>query len=963
MSTAATEHRTPSPHQELAIRAPLGPVLVVAGPGAGKTFCLIERIRHLIHAEHIAPQRICAFTFTNKAAQEIADRLDLHGGDTGHVKRGTLHRFCAELLREHGAAVGVRKGFGIADEDYQFAVLSRLGTPRAWQRGVLGRFSRYRFRGIEMGDDDDKRFQKYEYYLERRNVVDFDMLLLKATALLDHRSIADAIRSRYDYVLVDEFQDLNPVAFAFVRGLTAGHRNLFVVGDEEQSIYSWAGADPRVFASFINDFTDYRRFDLGENRRCPRAVVERARRLVQHNRSIFDDPKVIAAPRETPFPVQVQSFEHAHAEASWLIDDLRRDREAHGRAWGDYALLFRTNEMGGALEAELLGARVPCRMAAGRALADHPVVAYLMAALRVIAHPGDRAREHEFYRAVLPHTLFTDAAHRAEGRDNNLSRQLDEMARERKATDDARMIRRAQVEVRNLVTLGERHTRLDGLLHELLSQRVGQYQSRLDAMHDELTDPADDPEVQALAEGIEAARVTGRQVVLASMGGLEVALRGMFDRAQLLHLLLPGRATPALSISPDTTPTLGAALGTFKALQLLATHGFQDVFRDFVALDFEATGTNPATARITEVGAVRVRDGKVVDTFTALVDPDVPIPAIVAEKTGITDAMVAGQPRLHEVWPAIRDFLGRDLVIAHNGHSYDFPLLRHSIARFGEQIALRGYDSLPLARELHPGSRKLEELAVAFGVDPGASHRALDDARTLAEVFPRLNSLKLARARKLALPAALEYLAVGVALTDERCEEAGRLFPAIRDLPFFRHARSLDAYEAAYAARGESAMLAPHTLVDRLGGEVRRAQLQAERDADDRYPELMARLRRVMESLPSDTPLQEQIGAFLEVIVLSQQDGASPDHDRVNLLTLHSTKGLEFSRVYIVGVSNNDLLAGRPDKWSEDDIEEARRLLYVGMTRTEDRLVMTWASRRKEKVCDELGFLAEMGLV
>src|SRR6266550_4750933 len=138
---------TPSLSQREAIEAGSGPILVLAGPGAGKTFCLAERIRHLIEQESVDPGRICAFTFTNKAAGEIASRLAKHLGErASRVKGGTIHAFCAELLREFGTRVGLKPGFGIADEDYQRAALRRIGAPSKWAGNLLVRFSAYRFR-------------------------------------------------------------------------------------------------------------------------------------------------------------------------------------------------------------------------------------------------------------------------------------------------------------------------------------------------------------------------------------------------------------------------------------------------------------------------------------------------------------------------------------------------------------------------------------------------------------------------------------------------------------------------------------------------------------------------------------------------------------------------------------------------------------------------------------------------
>jgi DNA helicase-2/ATP-dependent DNA helicase PcrA len=144
---------TPTPSQRAAIEAEPKPLLVVAGPGSGKTFCLIERIRFLIEAHGTAPERICAFTFTNKAAEEIAPRLDQLGPSASLVKRTTIHKFCVDLLREHGARVGVEPGFGIADDEYQLQVLWRLEANPKKREALPKRFSLHRLRGDELHHD------------------------------------------------------------------------------------------------------------------------------------------------------------------------------------------------------------------------------------------------------------------------------------------------------------------------------------------------------------------------------------------------------------------------------------------------------------------------------------------------------------------------------------------------------------------------------------------------------------------------------------------------------------------------------------------------------------------------------------------------------------------------------------------------------------------------------------------
>src|SRR3954469_9659936 len=494
----------PSESQRQAIEAAFGPVLVLAGPGAGKTYCLAERIRFLIEVKGADAARICAFTFTNKAAGEIASRLVTHLGErASHVKGGTIHAFCAELLRTHGDKVGVKAGFGIADEDYQRAALRRLGVPTRWQGGVLGRFAAARFRGEVLTDKDEEWFVRYERFLAKRGMVDYDTLVVKAAELMtDFSEVAEATRAKWDHVLVDEFQDLNRKQYQVVKSLAWGHRSLFGVGDDEQSIYSWTGADPKVFRDFANDFGIVgadQQISLRENRRCPREYFALARKLVDYNPTLFTSRLHATPEKSTPFPVGVYAFDTEKEEMAWVVEDIRRDREEHGLKWGNVALLYRTNRIGDQAEAAFLNAGVPVRLARGRALSEDPVVAYVIAALRVIARPDDLVHKENFLGTVLPRTLIDAARAAAEENGERVVDRLDKIGKERPTEDsDGRKIRRGFSALRNLAALGSRYTAITPLVNELLSQRVGEYQSALDELHHDLADPVSNPEVVAL---------------------------------------------------------------------------------------------------------------------------------------------------------------------------------------------------------------------------------------------------------------------------------------------------------------------------------------------------------------------------------------------------------------------------------------------------------------------------------
>lgn len=954
----------PSDSQRAAIEAPAGPMLVLAGPGAGKTFCLIERIRYLIEELGVQPARICAFTFTNRAAEEIGSRLQAQfGPSAGAIQGGTLHAFCVKLLREHGSAIGLQQGFGIADTEYSLRALRRIGGPSPWHTSLLTRFSNHRFRGEELNYGDPDMYLRYVEFLERRNMLDFDMLVLKTAELLRVDEVCRAVRGRWDCVLVDEFQDLNRTQYAIIRALTDEHRNVFAVGDDEQSIYSWAGADPEVFRTFVKDF-GATKVQLCENWRCPREVVALGRKLMEANISLFDDREHGTSDRNSSFPVAAHSFREDTDEIAWIIRDLQDDRASHDLELGDFALLYRKNETGAAAETAFLRAGIPCRLSHGRALIDDPVVSYLIAALRVIAFPDDDLNREYFLQAVLPKGLFDDARAKAEERGKTIVQQLSQTAIELGSDHaDARKIKRGFADLRNLAALAKQHVALGPLIQDLLSHRVGEYRTFLDELHDELSDPADDDQVAALADVLAAAVESKRPIWVPRLGGMEIPLKALLLRAGVTDVRF-GPAPPGeTGIDLSTTPATGIALGVFKAIQLGSTRGFASQFRDFATIDIETTDVHTGRAEIAQIGAVRVRDGRIVEELEALVKPTVPITPGATEVHGITDQDVAGAPPFAEIWPAFREFCGGDVVVAHNGYHFDFRVIRKMAANLGTPD-LCTYDSLPLARELHQGSASLKDLAAHYGVDPGRSHSALSDARALAHVFLALRESQVARARKTAHPDMLSHLGVAIALSNPESltEEARALRRVAAIAALGAYSDALDFYELERRAARDESVPTVEDVIALLGGQALMARLRAEKSAEDRYPDAMRRLKPLL-ALDNSRPLGEQIVSFIDRVSLSRYDGLEPDGSRVHLLTLHATKGLQFSRVYIVGVEDEELPGGSRKKGpTARDIEEARRLLYVGMTRTKDRLVLTRVDVRRGVPTGGKRFLDEMQL-
>src|SRR5437773_762598 len=658
----------PLPQQRLAIEAPLGPVLVVAGPGAGKTFCLIARINHLINTRGLAPERICAVTFTNRAAEEIAVRLKHTLGDRAEgVTRGTIHALCLALLREHAEAAGLRKGFGVADEQYQKVILGRLHVPLEQRGSLLNRFSRHRAQDYRLTDDDARLYREYAVWLAHRNMLDFDDLVVKAEELVrTHGDIADAIAARWDYLLVDEFQDVNAVQYDLLKRLAAPHGNFFAVGDDEQSIFTWTGADPYVLVRFSRDYEIDRPIVLDKNCRCSRQIFETARRVLAQNPQLFE--KQLSAEQESAYDVGAFAFRDEEEEASWLLDDILADRAASGLGWGDYAVLYRRHKLGEYLEGRLVRAGIPCRLARGRALVAADVIKYVIAALRIVRDPGDPVALEAFARCVLSaHFLqeveaaistsrpVTRSANADRGDAGDFLAAIRALARRRPAQDpDTKKLWRLVFQVENLRALPRSHRALAPLVDEILSQSVGPYKNALEERHDELTDPAAIPEAVRLAERLAGAIAAERDIVIEPQGGLEIALRGMLAAAGVRNLpsqvsgpskprgTAPGLTHPGETLVKADGGEHGLGLTLFKTLQLMQAKELDTALERYVTFDLETTDKDVEVCEVVEVGAVRVVGGEIVDRFHTLVQPYRPITPGATKVHGYTDADVRG---------------------------------------------------------------------------------------------------------------------------------------------------------------------------------------------------------------------------------------------------------------------------------------------------------------------------------
>lgn len=384
-----------------------GPLLVLAGAGTGKTRVVTYRIAELIRTG-IAPQRILAVTFTNKAADEMQQRAASLLGKRlkQRPEISTFHSLCVRILRRGIKALGYPSEFAICDRGDQESVARaalrelRMAEAVLSPGDLLYLIGRWKSAGVrpaqavQMAETDKEHlaasaYRRYQDRLRATGALDFDDLLLCTEELfISHPASLEVEAGRFDHVLVDEYQDTNGPQYRIIKALASGHRNLCVVGDDDQSIYGWRGAEVTHILNFKRDWPDAKVVRLETNYRSTREIVSWANRLIAFNR--LRHGKTLRATRAGE-PPRVLQLEDEQAEAETVVQEIAARLERRERRPSDFAILCRTNEQPRAFETELRRARVPYVVLGGRSFFDRKEVRDVLAYLKVIVHPHDEA--------------------------------------------------------------------------------------------------------------------------------------------------------------------------------------------------------------------------------------------------------------------------------------------------------------------------------------------------------------------------------------------------------------------------------------------------------------------------------------------------------------------------------------------------------------------------------------------
>ncbi len=389
--------------QREAVSAPLQPMLILAGAGSGKTRVLVHRLAWLMQVAGMRPHALMAVTFTNKAAREMRGRVeDLLGIDTRGMWLGTFHGLAHRLLRRHHEEAGLPQSFQVLDSDDQYRLIRRilkemrLDEGRWPPRQIQWYINAHKDEGrrpdqVTAGDLFERQmldiYHAYEHQCRRAGLVDFGELLLRTVEVLrNHPGLLTHYRRRFGHILVDEFQDTNTIQYAWLRLLAEGQDNLFVVGDDDQSIYGWRGARVENLRRFQTDFPGHRLVRLEQNYRSTGHILSAANALIAHNRGRLGKKLWTAGGQGEPIAVY-NAFNDVD-EARFVVGRIQRWLE-EGRRGREAAILYRSNAQSRLFEEQLLAAGIPYRVYGGLRFFERAEIKSALAYLRLIVNRDD----------------------------------------------------------------------------------------------------------------------------------------------------------------------------------------------------------------------------------------------------------------------------------------------------------------------------------------------------------------------------------------------------------------------------------------------------------------------------------------------------------------------------------------------------------------------------------------------
>ena len=990
-----------------------GPLLVIAGPGTGKTKVITHRIAYLIREHNIKPENILAITFTNKAAEEMQERINSEIGEPhgSSVKACTFHAFCVKVLRKHATQIGLSENFTIFDQEFQDEILTESvrelslnpdDYPPWLLRNVISDAKCKLQNPVDAADTLDiyesgtienirSVLQSYQDKLDEYDALDFDDLLVKTVELLERvAEVREAYRREISYILVDEYHDVNNVQYRLLQLLCPPPEgNLMVVADEDQAIYSWRGSNPQYIEDFKIDFNP-ETLTLDDHYRCSEKILRAAEEVISKNIE-RQKQHTLRTHKDVGRDIFHYTFDTPVAEALGVIDVIRKLVEQRNYSYRDIAIFYRTHRLADVLAEQLLRANIQFqRVQPMNSFGEgnsKSILAYLRFIQWQLPQDLERAinfpetcindltwvrlkwlaqREHIAFIELLKNieaypqdvgpltrrnvrqfwTQLEDLSTEIEGEavDKIILKLFDALEQSRSAyrAEELEVIER-QPELSNLTTAQDvlySALDLDEPIQITASHGIDEYcaahiiHQTLETYLDHTAQlqflPPDENDVTQMANGVH--------ILIGDFS--EIGESGRDARTILI-----GTAdvidTDAIHLGTEGVRSLAA----LKLCQRLINRFESPNMADMVVYDLETTGINPKTAEIVEIAAQRLSAiGSEVERFHSLVKPPGGhIPRAATRIHRIDAETVKDSPGIEIVLPELMGFLQDRILIGHNVAEYDNPILARDLRRYlSRDLSAPHYDTLATARRLFPRQRcNMGALAEKFGIEHGRLHGALEDVTANREIFKELIKIDAYKREVKSLTELLPLVGVGIlaktgaSATKETLTETDAFLNAAKRFIRMHDPKLPDRFPLE-AAEAEQATAYMEELQDVPPPE---------------FPEDLAwRQRRIQfmnaalhfESM-SDT---NRLTDFLDYQkLLTNVDELDDTTEQLTLMTLHAAKGTEFPIVIIIGMEEGSFPMWRQDI-TEAELEEERRLFYVGMTRAQAQLYLSSVTYR-----------------
>ncbi|MCS3916621.1 DNA helicase-2/ATP-dependent DNA helicase PcrA [Caldanaerobacter subterraneus subsp. tengcongensis MB4] len=392
--------------QKEAVTTTEGPLLILAGAGSGKTRVLTHRIAYLIKEKKVSPSNILAITFTNKAAEEMKTRVENLLGYVGDLWVSTFHSACVRILRRDIDKLGYDRNFVIFDTTDQKALVQEclkeldLSEKQYPIKMVLNAISSAKDKMVYPDDYIDffgdtyrnrkikEIYKLYQHKLKKINALDFDDIIIKTIELFkENPEILEFYQRKFRYIMVDEYQDTNTPQYYFVNLLAQRHRNLCVVGDDDQSIYGWRGADVRNILNFEKDYPEAKVIKLEQNYRSTKIILEAANHVIDNN--VYRKKKSLWTQNKEGEKIVLCELENEREEAEFVIQEIIKLKERENRSFKDFAILYRTNAQSRPFEEALMKVKVPYKVVGALRFYDRKEIKDILAYLRLIVNPYD----------------------------------------------------------------------------------------------------------------------------------------------------------------------------------------------------------------------------------------------------------------------------------------------------------------------------------------------------------------------------------------------------------------------------------------------------------------------------------------------------------------------------------------------------------------------------------------------